>query len=104
MQKLLKQILSHLDNGAFANEAAISGQAVMPVLGELGWDIYNPAEVVSEYATTSGRVDYALCLNGKARIFVEVKQAGTFRKGDEQLLRYAFEEGIEMAVLTDARR
>ena len=105
MQETLKKILGHLDKGAFASEAAISRQAVMPVLGELGWDIYNPAEVVTEYTTPSGRrVDYALCLDGKARIFVEVKQAGTFQKGAEQLLNYAFAEGTEMAVLTDARR
>ena len=105
MQETLKKILGHLDKGAFASEAAISRQAVMPILGELGWDIYNPAEVVTEYTTPSGgRVDYALCLDGKARIFVEVKQAGTFQKGAEQLLNYAFAEGMEMAVLTDARR
>ena len=105
MQEMLKKILGHLDRGAFANEAAISGQAVMPVLGELGWEIYNPAEVAPEYTTLGGgRADYALCLDGKARILVEVKQAGTFQKGAEQLLKYAFAEGIEMAVLTDARR
>ena len=105
MQETLKKILGYLDRDAFANEAAISRQAVVPVLGELGWDIYSPEEVVSEYTTPSGgRVDYALCLDGKARIFVEVKQAGTFQKGAEQLLKYAFAEGIEMAVLTDARR
>ena len=76
----------------------------MPVLGQLGWDMCNPAEVKPEYTTSKGKVDYALCLDGKARIFVEVKQAGTFHRGVEQLLNYAFQEGIEMAVLTDARR
>ena len=105
MQATLKQILSHLDKGAFTNEAAISRQAVMPVLAELGWDIYDPEEVKPEYATSGrGRVDYALCLDGKPQIFVEVKQAETFQKAAEQLLKYAYEEGIEMAVLTDARR
>ena len=105
MQATLKQILSHLDKGAFTNEAAISRQAVMPVLAELGWDIYDPEEVKPEYATSGrGRVEYALCLDGNPQIFVEVKQAGTFQKAAEQLLKYAFAEGIEMAVLTDARR
>ena len=104
MQETLKKIFDYLNEDAFVNEAAISRQAVMPVLGQLGWDMCNPAEVKPEYTTSKGKVDYALCLDGKARIFVEVKQAGTFHRGVEQLLNYAFQAGIEMAVLTDARR
>ena len=104
VQETLKLIQSHLDKGAFANEAAISHQAVTPVLAKLGWEIFDPAEIVPEYTTASGRVDYALCINGSPRIFIEVKQAGTFQSGEQQLLKYAYAEGIEMAVLTDGRR
>ena len=105
VQETLKLIQSHLDKGAFANEAAISHQAVTPVLAKLGWEIFDPAEVVPEYTTaTSGRVDYALCIDDSPRIFVEVKQAGTFQSGEQQLLEYAFAQGIEMAVLTDGQR
>ena len=105
MQETLKLIRNHLEKGAFANEAAISHQAVTPVLAKLGWEIFDPAEVVPEYTTAiSGRVDYALCIDDSPRIFVEVKQAGTFQKGEQQLLKYACEASIEMAVLTDGKR
>lgn len=104
VQETLRLIQTHLDKGTFANEAAISQQAVKPVLAELGWAIFDPEEVVHEYTTASGRVDYALCIRGSPRIFVEVKQAGTFQRGVEQLLKYAYAEGIEMAVLTDGQR
>lgn len=104
MQETLRLIQTHLDKGAFANEAAISQQAVAPVLAKLGWEIRDPAEFVPEYTTASGQVDYALCIKGSPQIFVEVKQARTFQKGVDQLLNYAFTEGIEMAVLTDGRR
>ena len=60
-------------------------------------------EVAPEWTTTKGRVDFAICL-GKPRVFVEVKQPGRFESGIEQLLQYAFTEGVPMAVLSDGRR
>lgn len=104
LQEVLNEVLTHLHAGAFLSEAAISGQAIVPVLQQLGWGVFNPAEVVRDYTTPNGRVDYALCLAGTARVFVDVKQARDFSEGAEQLLDTAFAEGIELAVLTDARR
>ena len=80
VQETLRLIQTHLDKGTFANEAAISQQAVKLILAKLGWAIFDPEEVVHEYTTASGRVDYALCIRGSPRIFVEVKQAWCFCK------------------------
>ena len=72
------------------------------ILGALGWDTFNPGEVVREYSVLGGRVDY--CLRGQMRnlVLIEVKRAGTdLGEHQEQSLRYAFDKGVPLAALTD---
>ena len=76
--------------------------AVNTVIGELGWDTLDRDEVAREYSVRGGRVDY--CLRSQARdlVLIEVKRAGTdLTEHQEQLLRYAFDQGASMAALTD---
>ena len=76
--------------------------AVNTVIGELGWDTLDRNEVAREYSVRGGRVDY--CLRSQARnlVLIEVKRAGTdLTEHQEQLLRYAFDEGVPLAALTD---
>ena len=105
MQKTLERIRKKLETSGFANEAAVSQGGVLPILAGLGWEVQDTEEVAPEWTTAKGRVDYALCPErGRPSVLVEVKQAGMFDKGIEQLLQYAFTEGVPMAVLTDGRR
>ena len=85
-----------------SSEQATREMAVNPVIGTLGWDTFDPGEVVREYSVRGGRVDYCLRRHSRNLVMLEVKRAGT-ELGDhqEQLLRYAFDEGVELAVLTD---
>ena len=85
-----------------SSEQATREMAVNPVIGALGWDTFNPSEVAREFSVLGGRVDY--CLRGQSGnlVLIEVKSTGTdLTKHQEQLLRYAFEGGVELAVLTD---
>lgn len=85
-----------------SSEQATREMAVNPVIGVLGWDTFNPDEVAREYSVLGGRVDY--CLRGQTRnlVLIEVKRAGTdLSEHQEQLLRYAFDGGVPLAVLTD---
>jgi hypothetical protein len=76
--------------------------AVLPVLAQLGWNPYNVREVVPEFSVGSGRVDYCLALGERKAVFVEVKRmTEDLEKHEEQLLEYAFREGIDIAVLTN---
>ena len=76
--------------------------AVNPVIGALGWDTFNPDEVAREYSVLGGRVDYCLRLQARNLVLVEVKRAGTdLSEHQEQLLRYAFDDGVPLAALTD---
>ena len=84
------------------SEQATREMAVNPVIGALGWDTFNPGEVAREHAVRGGKVDY--CLRGSmgALVLIEVKRTGTdLSEHQEQLLRYAFDEGVPLATLTD---
>ncbi len=102
MREKLENIKRRLEANIFVREAAISQGAVLPVVGALGWDTEDPDEVAPEWRTVKGR--YALCLGRTPKVFLEVKQPGTFESRIEQLLQYASTEGVSMAVLSDGRR
>jgi len=85
-----------------SSDQATREMAVNPVIGALGWNTFNPDEVAREFSVLGGRVDY--CLRGQMRnlVLIEVKRAGTdLSEHQEQLLRYAFDEGAPLAALTD---
>ena len=79
-------------------------QIVLPTLRALGWDDSDPGEVVPEYTSGRGRVDFALCsAPRRATVFIEVKGVGRSVEGDRQLFEYAFHEGVPLCLLTDGR-
>lgn len=92
--------------GAYPSEEAVSVQIVLPVLGHLGWDIYNSEYVYPQYPLERLKVDYGLKISrGKQeglRCIIEVKAEGNL-DADHQLFQYAFLAGAPLAVLTDGR-
>ena len=73
-----------------------------PSISALGWDTFDPNEVAREYSVLGGKVDYCLRIQNKPQVLIEVKRIGSnLNDHQEQLLRYAFEEGISLAALTD---
>ena len=85
-----------------SSEEATRLGAVLPILAWLGWDRDNLREVMPEFSVSNGRVDYCLRVATKNSVLVEVKKAGEdLGKHEDQLLRYAFDGGAEIAVLTD---
>lgn len=61
MLDLLNKIKLRLAQGAFPNEASVSHGILIPLLQRLGWDPAEPDQVMPEYASGRGRVDFALC-------------------------------------------
>lgn len=102
-----QKIVEQLKRGNFDNEKQVENGAVMPLLHALGWDVFNVDQVVGEYSAGNGRVDYALFGAGKPRrlcVFIEAKAVGKIKaESEEQLFRYAFEEGAPILILTDGR-
>ena len=92
--------------GTYPGEEAVSVMIVLPVLGNLGWDIYNPEYVYPQYPLERLKVDYGLKISrGKQeglRCIIEVKAEGNL-DADHQLFQYAFLAGAPLAVLTDGK-
>lgn len=105
MKDDLEKFLSRLreDRTIFmSGEEAVRQGVVLPILARLGWDRDNIREVIPEYSIGNGRVDYCLKLDNRIAAFLEVKRAGEpLDKHQEQLLGYAFREGVKLAILTD---
>ena len=96
----LESLVTRLTSIDFSqsSEQATREMAVNPVIGALGWDTFDPSEVVREYSVRGGRVDYCLRRHERNLVMIEVKRAGTdLGEHQEQLLRYAFDEGVELA-------
>jgi hypothetical protein len=79
----------------------------MPFLQTLGYDVFNPLEVVPEYITDIGtkkgeKIDYAIFKDGTPTILVECKHwAQNLNLHDGQLLRYFHVSKAKFGLLTN---
>jgi hypothetical protein len=88
-------------NPPTVEEATCQG-VVLPILGRLGWNRDNVREVVPQFQIGSDRVDYCLKIESKCCAFIEVKRYGEpLDAHQEQLLKYAFKQGVGLAILTN---
>ena len=89
-------------------EEATKSALVLPFIQMLGYDIFDPSEVVPEFTADVGskkgeKVDYALVQDDKPVILIECKKYGTdLDAGDvSQLLRYFTVTEARFGILTD---
>jgi hypothetical protein len=80
----------------------------MPFLQSLGYDVFNPSEVVPEFTADVGtkkgeKVDYAICNGGKVTILIECKPSTSELNINHaaQLFRYFSVTDARLAVLTN---
>src|SRR5574344_49499 len=88
-------------------EEATKNAFIMPFLQALGYDVFNPLEVVPEYTTDIGtkkgeKIDYAIFKDGAPTILVECKHwAQNLNLHDGQLLRYFHVSKAKFGLLTN---
>jgi hypothetical protein len=88
-------------------EEATKNAFIMPFLQTLGYDVFNPLEVVPEYVTDIGtkkgeKIDYAIFKDGNPTILVECKHWGqNLNLHDGQLLRYFHVSKAKFGLLTN---
>ncbi len=88
-------------------EEATKNAAIMPFISALGYDVFNPLEVVPEFtcdiATKKGeKIDYAIMKNGNPAILIECKHwAQDLVLHDNQLIRYFNISNAKFAILTN---
>jgi len=106
MTNTLEEFITNLqrEKNFPSDEASVQQFIVLRLLSLLEWDIFNLKEVIPQYSIKVRRVDYCLKINNTARVFVEVKNINEDLSNpnhQEQLLDYAFREGVKLAILTN---
>lgn len=93
---------------ALLTEEAAKTAFVMPFLQALGYNVFNPSEVIPEFTCDVGtkkgeKVDYAICQDGRIRMLVECKPASSELNINHasQLFRYFTTTDARLAVLTN---
>ena len=91
-----------------STEESTKTALVLPFIQMLGYDIFNPAEVLPEFTADIGtkkgeKVDFALMQDGYPIMLIECKKLGTTLSSDavSQLLRYFGVTESHVGILTD---
>jgi predicted type IV restriction endonuclease len=99
----LPKLTDHL-----STEEATKNALVMPFISALGYDVFNPKEVVPEFTADIGtkkgeKVDYAIMNDGEAIILIECKKADSdlSQENINQLYRYFTVTNARIAILTN---
>lgn len=113
MKDTLLDIRRKLEDRAYSNEEHVRLSLVGRVLQELGWDLWNPREVNSEFRVIpkedSSRVDLALFLTPYSpEVFIEVKSVGKLTGNigqlEHQLRDYNRNNTALFSIITDGRK
>ena len=103
ISRAVEQIKNAASFGAM-DESATKQGVVLRLLSIAGWDTFDISQVVPEYTVGTRRVDYALRPGTPNAVFIEVKRPGeNLERHQQQLLEYCFQEGVNLAVLTNGR-
>jgi len=104
--ELQSTLRKHRDK--LATEEAAKTTLVLPFLRALGYNIFDPDEVVPEFTCDVGtkkgeKVDYGICVGGEMKILVECKPANgdLSIKHASQLYRYFAATDARLALLTN---
>ncbi len=105
LEQILNNAVGHLRSGRLNKEEQVKFAIISPVLRALGWNDADPDVCVPEYSVEGGSVDYALLDRDQALVFIEAKRVDAMDGGgEEQLFRYASNQGVPFLVLTDGNR
>jgi len=104
LAEVVKQCRQQLEHDPGMIEEAVTVRVVLPVLNALGWRHDEAHEMVPQYRTKRGNVDWALCRKGEPLVLLEVKAPNeSLPAHTQQLYDYVRGSGIRLAVLTNGR-
>lgn len=108
LRAISERVKSH--SSTMATEEAVKTAVVLPFLRTLGYDVFDPSEVIPEFtADVMGKkgekVDYAIKIDGDIRILAECKPISVAldKKHLDQLYRYFSVTNAKFAILTNGR-
>ena len=105
----IKQISERIENlkANLPTEEATKTALIMPFINTLGYDVFNPLEVLPEMCCDIGikkgeKIDYAIMKNGEPIILIECKHwQQDLTLYDNQLIRYFHVSKAKFGVLTN---
>ena len=105
----IKQLSERIEKlrDSIGTEEATKNAFIMPFIQALGYDVFNPLEVVPEFTCDIGtkkgeKIDYAVLKDGKPVILIECKHwAQDLNLHDNQLLRYFNVSAAKFGILTN---
>lgn len=112
MRQILEDIRNKLSEEAYKNEEHIRLSLVIRILHKLGWNIWDPKEVYSEFPVVphedQTKVDLALILTPNSpSVFIEIKALGKLKgnigKTERQLRDYNRNNTAMFSVMTDGQ-
>lgn len=108
LRAISERVKTH--SSTLLTEEAVKTAVVLPFLRTLGYDIFDPFEIIPEFnADAVGKkgekVDYAVKIDGDIRILIECKPISTNleKKHLDQLYRYFSVTNAKFAILTNGR-
>nr|WP_280904782.1 type I restriction endonuclease [Methanobacterium petrolearium] len=103
LSSIIKEQVKHIET-----EEATKTALILPFLQALGYNIFDPTEVIPEFISDVGakqreKVDYALMVDGKPMILIECKShdVDIDKIGVDQLVRYFILTEARFGVLTN---
>jgi len=103
---LQKRSVEHRE--VLLTEEAAKNALIMPFIQALGYDVFNPGEVIPEFTADVGtrkgeKVDYAIRIGGKINILIECKPSSVALNINHasQLFRYFSVTDARLAILTN---
>ena len=105
----IKQIADRINKikDKLETEEATKNGLIMPFIQALGYDVFNPLEVMPEYTCDIGtkkgeKIDYAILKEGKPILLIECKHWNqNLNLYDNQLLRYFHASDAKFGILTN---
>lgn len=106
---IIRQLIERVEKlrGNIQTEEATKNALILPFLTALGFDVFNPLEVVPEYICDIGtkkgeKIDYAIIQNGEPIILIECKHCvENLNLHNNQLLRYFNVSKAKFGILTN---
>ena len=105
LKQLSERVVKLKDN--LQTEESVKNALIMPFLQALGYDVFNPFEVIPEFTCDIGtkkgeKIDYAIQKDGNPVILIECKHWGQdLNLHDNQLLRYFHVSSAKFGILTN---
>jgi hypothetical protein len=108
LRAISDRVKSH--SSTMVTEEAVKTAVVLPFLRALGYDVFDPSEVVPEFTADAvgkkgEKVDYAIRIDQEIRILIECKPISVAleKKHLDQLYRYFSVTNAKFAILTNGR-